>query len=86
MNENFYNSKRWKNKRLAILKRDRYLCTNCKRYGKHTEATVVHHIKHVDKYPQLAFVDSNLQSLCSACHNKAHPEKAIRKVIPPTYY
>lgn len=81
-----YNSKKWKLKRLAILKRDKFLCANCKRYGKHTEAVVVHHIKHVDEYPELAFTDSNLQSLCDACHNKAHPEKPKRKAIPPTYY
>ena len=81
-----YNSKRWKLKRLAIFKRDKYLCVLCKRYGKHTEATVVHHIKHVDEYPELAFTDSNLQSLCIACHNKVHPEKAKRRATPPTYY
>lgn len=80
-----YSSRRWKAKRLAILKRDKYLCVNCKRYGKHTEATVVHHIEHVDKYPELAFTDSNLQSLCVACHNRVHPEKATRRAIPPTY-
>lgn len=40
------------------------------------EAAVVHHIKHVDEFPELAYTDSNLISLCDACHNKAHPEKA----------
>ena len=36
----------------------------------------VHHIKHVDEFPELAYEDNNLVSLCQACHNKAHPEKA----------
>lgn len=81
-----YNSKRWKSKRLAILRRDKFLCTNCKRYGKYVDATVVHHIKHADEYPELAYIDSNLQSLCSACHNKAHPEKAIHRQPPYNYY
>lgn len=41
-------------------------------------AQVVHHIKHVDEFPELAYTDSNLESLCMACHNKAHPEKATK--------
>lgn len=51
------------------------MCMECKRYGRAREAKVVHHIKHVDEYPELAYVDSNLVSLCVACHNKMHPEK-----------
>lgn len=51
------------------------MCKRCKRYGKHTPAQIVHHIKHVDKFPELAFEDSNLESLCIACHNAMHPEK-----------
>ena len=36
----------------------------------------VHHIKHADEYPEFAFADENLVSLCNACHNKQHPEKS----------
>jgi 5-methylcytosine-specific restriction endonuclease McrA len=39
------------------------------------EAKEVHHIKHLEDYPELAFDDNNLISLCSACHRKMHPEK-----------
>ena len=39
-----YKSKRWKNKREAILRRDGYMCQLSKRYGRHVEATTVHHI------------------------------------------
>lgn len=66
----------WKRKQKKILKRDGYMCQWCKRYGKKVDATTVHHIKHADEYPELVYTDSNLISLCSACHNKAHPEKA----------
>ena len=45
-------------------------------YGRSRQAVVVHHIKHVDEFPELAYEDNNLVSLCQACHNKAHPEKA----------
>ena len=74
-----YNSKRWKKKRATILKRDGYLCKECKRYGKMREAVTVHHIKHTDTNPELAYIDSNLESLCQACHNKKHPEKGGRR-------
>ena len=79
MGEFDYNCTRWKKKREKILRHDGYMCQNCKRYGRRKSATTVHHIKHADKYPELAYTDSNLISLCDACHNKAHPEKA-RKI------
>ena len=55
-----HKSMRWKKKREQILRRDKYLCQDCKRYGKRVDATEVHHIKHVDEYPELAFQSSNL--------------------------
>ena len=70
-----YNTVAWKAKRKKILRRDGYMCQECRRYGRIREATEVHHIKHADEYPELAFVDSNLISLCHACHNAQHPEK-----------
>ena len=74
--EEFYTSKRWRRKRENILKRDNYTCQWCKRFGKKTPATVVHHIKHLEDCPEMAYKDNNLVSLCGKCHNKAHPEKA----------
>lgn len=71
-----YTSAAWKRKRSAILRRDGYRCRNCRRYGRSREAVEVHHVKPVDEYPELAFSDANLVSLCHACHNKMHPEKA----------
>ena len=71
-----YTSRRWEHKRADILRRDGYRCVWCRRYGRRRQAVVVHHIKHVDEFPELAYEDNNLVSLCQACHNKAHPEKA----------
>lgn len=71
----FLETKAWKRKRKYILRRDKYQCQYCKRYGKNREATIVHHIKHYEDYPELGLVDSNLISLCPGCHNKQHPEK-----------
>ncbi len=70
-----YTSAKWKRKRAAILRRDGYKCRWCARYGRSVQAVVVHHIREADEYPELAYADSNLVSLCQGCHNKAHPEK-----------
>ena len=71
----FYKRKGWKKKRKEILKRDNKECQHCKRKGGYAKAICVHHIKHLDKRPDLALVDSNLVSLCDACHNVEHQEK-----------
>ena len=73
-----YKDIKWRKKRAAILRRDGYLCQMCKRYGRYTQATTVHHIQHVDEHPELAFLDDNLISVCEKCHNKLHPEKIKR--------
>jgi 5-methylcytosine-specific restriction enzyme A len=80
MNGNFYRSKTWRQKREYILKRDKYLCQDCLKYGKNVEARVVHHIIEVEDEPELKLTNSNLVSVCMACHNKAHPEKGGRRV------
>lgn len=87
MNDKFYESARWKKKRAVILARDKYMCQVCRRYGRMVPATIVHHIKEVEDYPELAYTNSNLQSVCLACHNKLHPEKGkdarrIQRRIP----
>lgn len=70
-----YRSPRWRRKEKYIKRRDGYICQWCKRYGRIREAEVVHHIKPVEDYPELAYIDDNLVSICNECHNKAHPEK-----------
>ena len=71
-----YNSPRWRALSAAIRRRDNYQCVWCRRYGRMRQARVVHHLKEAEDYPELAYDPSNLVSLCMACHNKAHPEKA----------
>ncbi len=36
---------------------------------------MVHHIKHLQDYPELALTDSNLMPLCFDCHKEMHPEQ-----------
>lgn len=67
-----YKSSKWARKRKKILKRDRYLCKNCKRYGKMSEASVVHHVFPCEHYPEYEWEDDNLISLCVKCHNAMH--------------
>lgn len=73
-----YKSKRWRIKRNTILRRDRYLCQQCKRYGKHREATTAHHCYPVEQYPEFSWCDWNLVSLCDACHNAMHDRDTHR--------
>lgn len=70
--DSFYNSRIWRSKSHAIMHRDKYECQSCKKRGKYTKARCVHHIKSVRKYPELAFADHSLVSLCIRCHNAEH--------------
>lgn len=77
----FYKSAAWAKARKLALERDHYICVDCmtaKARGERRRprtATVVHHIKPRDQYPELSLDLDNLVSLCDACHNKRHPEK-----------
>lgn len=77
----FYTSRTWRNKRKEIIKRDNNECQICKQNGKVTVGTkeeplIVHHIKELKKYPNLAMVDSNLTSVCNDCHeSECHPDR-----------
>lgn len=68
----YYVSTRWKKKRLAILRRDRYQCQISKRYGKIIKADLVHHIFPREEFPELQWEDWNLISLSNVEHNKLH--------------
>ena len=68
----FHKTKKWELKRLIILRRDEYMCQECKRYGKTTAAKTVHHIHPLDERPDLELVNINLISLCNDHHEKMH--------------
>lgn len=70
--KDFYKSSKWKSKRERVLRRDEYMCRECKRYGKSVLAATVHHIIPLDQRPELKLVSDNLLSLCNKCHDKMH--------------
>ena len=72
MTNPFYESKKWKRKRQAILRRDKYQCQVSKRYGKNATADTVHHIYPLEDYPELALQSWNLVSVSHTKHNAMH--------------
>ena len=75
-NSKFYHSKEWQAVRTQVLERDSYLCQVCKRAGRITPASTVHHIKAVRVDPSKRLDASNLETICRSCHNREHTERA----------
>ena len=67
-----YKTARWRALRESVLARDGWLCRECRRYGRRTEASVVHHAWPADLYPEYRWQSWNLLALCPACHNAMH--------------
>ena len=77
-----YWTKIWKRLRKVILAYDHNECQVCKSRGKHTTATMIHHIKHLEYYLELGlsstYIDGQgneyrqLISLCDNCHTEIH--------------
>lgn len=79
VNEHIYQSAKWRKLR-ARKANDSPLCETCLTYNIIKPVDIVDHIKPVLDYPKLAYVYSNLQSLCHQCHNeKTAKETAERK-------
>ena len=78
-----YNSREWKELRIAKLRSTNGLCEECLKQGIVTSARCVHHVVPIetartkDEMKRLA-IDCGLQglmSLCFACHAKIHKEE-----------
>lgn len=50
------------------------LCERCFKKDLIVEATMVHHIKPISKYPELRLVLDNLESMCNPCHEEEEKE------------
>ena len=77
--ERFYKGTNWQQLRDTIMKRDGYLCQDCKARGKITPAEEVHHI--IELTPNnindasITLNPDNLVSLCRECHRQRHGAK-----------
>jgi 5-methylcytosine-specific restriction protein A len=75
-----YNSREWKELRIAKLRSTKGLCEECMKQGIVTPARCVHHIVPIetartkDEMKRLAFDINNLRALCFACHTRIHKE------------
>lgn len=67
-----YKTKRWEDLRSRVLRRDNYICQECKRYGRMRSGNHVHHIFPAEFYPDYQWKPWNLITLCRDCHNAMH--------------
>lgn len=66
----FYKSAAWQKARALSIATHYGLCQDCLAAGRLKRADMVHHIKPLRDYPELALVQSNLKPLCNKCHAK----------------
>ena len=82
----FYVSAAWLNLRDKVLAEYKHECQNCKRKGKYVKAVIVHHVKHLRDFPELALSKTyigrdgkermQLKPVCRECHEYVeHPER-----------
>ena len=86
----FYTWSGWLNLRAEVLEENKNECQKCKARGKYSRATMVHHVKHVRQFPELAlskyYIDDTgekkkqLVPLCDSCHDDEHPERLKGRV------
>ena len=78
--QDIYNSREWKELRIAKLRSTNGLCEECLKEGIVTSARCVHHVVPIetartkDEMKRLAFDVNNLRALCFACHARIHKE------------
>lgn len=70
----FYKDSYWKRLSETILRRDCYECQECKKEGKltikqHGKKLDIHHIQELETNPELAYIESNLITVCVHHHN-----------------
>lgn len=90
----FYVTPEWRKLSRDVLRDDHWDCQICKASGKRVPAVLVHHVKHVKKFPDLAlsryYADENghrkrnLISVCRGCHETVcHPERMRKQTSGP---
>lgn len=82
VDQDFYNSKKWRQVAADYKKKSGGICERCKKKGLYVPAKIVHHKIHLNskniKDPSVAYNFDNLEALCLDCHNKEHFENSKR--------
>lgn len=68
-NDGFYSSPAWLKARHKAIARSGFRCQMCRVDVRGKGKAMVDHIKRRRLHPELALEQSNLQVLCSTCHN-----------------
>jgi len=71
-----YNHPKWQKKRLSILNRDKFTCTEC---GDKETQLHVHHLKYESSKKVWEYPNKDLITLCSVCHKELHRIKNLKK-------
>ena len=71
----FRRSRQWRMTRDYIMQRDGYLCQECRKHGRYTIASEVHHIVPLWQDRDKRLDDDNLISLCRRCHVRMEPAR-----------
>jgi len=79
--DRYYERAEWKSVAAQVKRMDNYECQHCKMKGKYRRGVLVHHVKHLKDYPELALSiydpvtgARQLVTLCRLCHEDIHPE------------
>lgn len=80
----FYDDIDWKRLSKRVLDRDNHECQECKKEGKltikqHKKKLDTHHIKELEQFPELAYEESNLETVCVHHHNILDNKVYIKK-------
>ena len=79
--ENFYNDRYWRSLSQAVIAEHHGECVMCKYAKRLRPATLVHHVRHLKEYPELAYSRTytaegvehmQLMPLCHDCHERIH--------------
>lgn len=85
----FYDSRAWRRVRRKVLAMDHNECQLCRERHRHTPGVIVHHVWHLDEYPEYALSvwaedpetgerTRNLLTVCRECHETVcHPERMV---------
>lgn len=83
--EEFYWDRRWKSLAHDVRKEQHNECQICAAHGQVTRAWGVHHVRHLEDFPELAYSrhytgedgrqHRQLIAICFRCHELQHPER-----------